>query len=123
MEIQLYVSLKVYSCEKSAELHKWNIPGDPEKSDPTQSVIEKRLIGRLKSFKRCSVAKRLACVMSIFCNFFRHGKFPELRILRKRACLESSKSGRKQGIDLQSFQIFKTMRGVFHFSLKIFLGT
>ena len=65
------------------------------------------------------MAKRLPYTMSIFCNFFRHGKFRKLRILRKRASLKSSKSLQKQGIDLQPFQIFKTMRSVFYFKLGI----
>ena len=55
--------------------------------------------------------------MSIFRNFFKHGKFPELRISKKMASLKSWNSRQKQGIDLQPFQIFKTMRNVLYFRL------
>ena len=39
--------------------------------------------------------------------------FPEFRISRKKKCLESSKSHLIQ-IDVQPFQIFKTMRSMFY---------
>ena len=55
--------------------------------------------------------------MSMFCNFFKHGKFPELKISKKMASWKSWKSRQKQGIDLQPFQIFKTMRNVLYFRL------
>ena len=100
-------------------MHILCIPGDPKKSDPAESVIEKRVRGRLKCFKRCSVAKKLPYIRIIFCNFFRHSKFSKLKILRKMACLKSSKSRQKQGNDLQPFQIFKTMWSVFNFRLGI----
>ena len=58
--------------------------------------------------------------MIIFRNFFRHGKFRELRISWKKTCLISSKSCQKQGIDLKPSQIFKPTRNVFHFTLGIF---
>ena len=40
-------------------------------------------------------------------------------ILRKRACLKSSKSHQYRGIDSQPSQIFKTMRSMFYFNLGI----
>ena len=76
-------------------------------------IIEKQVRGRC--FKRCSVAKILLYIRIILCNFFRHSKFSKSRILRKMACLKSSKSLQKQGLNLQLFQIFKTMRSVFLF--------
>ena len=41
-----------------------------QKSDPTQSVIEKYVGGLLKCFKRCSVAKSLPYIMCIFLIFY-----------------------------------------------------
>ena len=35
------------------------IPADSEKSDPRQSVLERKVNERLKCFKRCSVARIL----------------------------------------------------------------
>ena len=90
-----------------------------QKSDLTRSVIEVQLRGRLRCFKRSPVAQRLRYIMSIFRNFFKNVKSPELRISRKMASLKSWKSRQKQGIDLQPFQIFKTMRSVFYFRLEI----
>ena len=84
---------------------KVGILGDPEKSDPRKSVIERKLRGRLENFQHCSVPIRQAYIMSIFRNFFRHSRFPELRISWKGACLISSKSREKQGIDVKPFQI------------------
>ena len=57
--------------------------------------------------------------MSIVCNFLRHGKFCKLRILSKMANIRSPRSRQKGGIDLQPFQIFKTMMSVFYFRLGI----
>ena len=57
--------------------HVFGVPGDPEKSDPSQSVRERKVRGRLKCFKRCSVPKRLSCVVSVFCNSFRRRTYPE----------------------------------------------
>ena len=54
-----------------------------------------------------------------FLQFLLHGKFPELRTLWKKACLIFSKSNQEQEINLQPFQIFKTTRSVFHFTLEI----
>ena len=34
------------------------VPGDLEKSDPRQSVLERKVSGLLKCFIRCSVAER-----------------------------------------------------------------
>ena len=65
------------------------------------------------------VAERLCYIMSIFRHFFKHGKFPELMISKKIESLKSWKSRQKEGIDLEPFQIFKTMRKVFYFRLGI----
>ena len=48
--------------------------------------------------------------------FTTFGEFNESRISREKADLKSSKSRRKQGIDLQPFQIFETMGSKFYFS-------
>ena len=61
----------------------------PDKGHP------RKVNGRLKFFKRCSVPKRLAYVMIISRNFFLHGKFPEFRISWKRTCLISAESRQK----------------------------
>ena len=90
-----------------------------QKSDPTQSVVEKLVKDRLKCFKLCYVTKRLPNIMSVCCNFFRHSIFPKLRILQQRACKKSHKRCQKRRIDLQPLQIFKTTRSVLYFKLGI----
>ena len=51
-------------------------PGDQEKSDDRKSVIERKVSGRVKFFKHCSVTKRLAYIMSIFAFFLGTVNFP-----------------------------------------------
>ena len=80
-----------------------------------QSFIVKKVRGRWKCFKRCSVTKRLPNIMTIL-RLFRHSIFPKSR---QRACKKSSISRQKQGTDLQPFQIFKTTRSAFFFKLGI----
>ena len=47
-----------------------NIPADTEKSDPSKSVTERKVNGRLKCFKCCSVSERVAYNMISIRNFF-----------------------------------------------------
>ena len=97
----------------------WNIPGDPEKSDPTRSFIEKQLKDGLRWFKNSSVANKLRYFMSIFRNIFKQGKFQELRISWKMVSLKSWKNHQKQEIDFKPLHIMKTMRGMLCFRLGI----
>ena len=54
-----------------------HVTGDPEKSDPRQSVLERNVSGRLKCFIRCSVAK----VMNIFRLIFRYRGISEISVI------------------------------------------
>ena len=78
-------------------MHILCIPGDPKKSDPAESVIEKRVRGRLKCFKRCSVAKKLPYIRIIFCNFFRHSKFSKFKDFEENGMPEILKKSSKTG--------------------------
>ena len=49
---------------------------DPEERNPRKFDIERKVSGRLKCFKRCSVPKRLAYVLRIFRHFFGTVSFP-----------------------------------------------
>ena len=67
-----------------------------QKSYPTQSVIEKYVSGRLKCSKRCSVAKRLSYIMSIFCYFFGTVN-PQICDFEAKGILEILKKSSKAG--------------------------
>ena len=57
--------------------------------------------------------------MSIFRNFLKPSKFPELGISTNMASIKSWKSCQKQGIDFKPLHIMKAMRGVLSFKLGI----